>query len=292
MPSYYDIDTILAEEELLVVKPSFDFSLLAHLDPDSSHLQRRSRKRPRGDDDDGIEKDHDDNDTADNSNGGLPEGTKIKMPLWAVERWALLGFIRFPSLPRHYGRKMKERLEADPVSVDLRSKNEHYFQTGMLLVNLLLRASHVALRHSSASRRSRQSAAQNAHTIAMEQSAQQARMLQRCLLSTMMGRRLCRNFDWALSSLDSNGMEDDVSSHVNKLTELERNMFGRGVEASGAVGRWREFGCARMGISGVVLKMQQRNQQHSVQTAGAGKEEKPTKKRVVSPVGGEATRAF
>lgn len=164
----------------------------------------------------------------------------------------------------------------------------------MLLVNLLLRASHVALRHSSASRRSRQSAAQNAHTIAMEQSAQQARSLQRCLLSTMMGRRLCRNFDWALSSLDSNGMEDDVSSHVNKLTELERNMFVRGVEASGAVGRWREFGCSRMGISGVVLKMQQRQQQHGVQmTAGAGKEEnKQKKKRVVSPVGGEAMRAF
>jgi len=291
MPSYYDIDTILAEEELLVVKPSFDFSLLAHLDPDSSHLQRRSRKRPRGGDDDSD--DNSDNDTADNSNGGLPEGTKIKMPLWAVERWALLGFIRFPALPRHYGRKMKERLEADPISVDLRSKNEHYFQTGMLLVNLLLRASYVALRHSSASRRSRQSAAQNAHTIAMEQSAQQARMLQRCLLSTMMGRRLCRNFDWALSSLDSNGMEDDVSSHVNKLTELERNMFVRGVEASGAVGRWREFGCSRMGISAVVLKMQQRQQQHGVQmTAGDGKEEKPSKKRVVSPLGGDAMRAF
>ena len=178
-----------------------------------------------------------------------------------------------------------------------RSKNEHYFQTGMLLVNLLLRASHVALRHSSAgnSRRSRQSAAQNAHTLAMEQSALQARILQRCLLSTMMGRRLCRNFDWALSSLDSNGMEDDVSSHVNRLTELERNMFVRGVEASGAVSRWREFGCARMGVSGVVLKMRQRQQQHNVQMTGgvgAGKEERASKKRVVSPVGGEASRSF
>ena len=121
MPSYYDIDTILAEEELLVVKPSFDFSLLAHLDPDSAHLQqRRSRKRPRGDDDDDDTNDEAAKvDATDNSNG-LHEGTKIKMPLWAVERWALLGFIRFPSLPRHYGRKMKERLEADPVSVDLR----------------------------------------------------------------------------------------------------------------------------------------------------------------------------
>jgi hypothetical protein len=167
----------------------------------------------------------------------------------------------------------------------------------MLLVNLLLRASHVALRHSSAgnSRRSRQSAAQNAHTIAMEQSAQQARLLQRCLLSTMMGRRLCRNFDWALSSLDSNGMEDDVSSHVNRLTELERSMFVKGVEASGAVSRWREFGCSRMGVSGVVLKMQQRQHQHNFQTTygAAGEDErKSNKKRVVSPAGGVTGRAF
>jgi len=122
MPSYYDIDTILAEEELLVVKPSFDFSLLAHLDPDSSHQQLRrslSRKRPRGDDNDAAA-DNDNYNNYRNVSNGLPEGTKIKMPLWAVERWALLGFIRFPSLPRHYARKMKERLEADPTSVDLR----------------------------------------------------------------------------------------------------------------------------------------------------------------------------
>jgi hypothetical protein len=90
-------------------------------------------------------------------------------------------------------------------------------------------------------------------------------------------------------------MEDDVSSHVNRLTELERNMFVKGVEASGAVSRWREFGCSRMGVSGVVLKMQQRQQQHSVQMtahSATGKEERTSKKRVVSPVGGEAARAF
>jgi hypothetical protein len=89
-------------------------------------------------------------------------------------------------------------------------------------------------------------------------------------------------------------MEDDVSSHVNRLTELERNMFVKGVEASGAVSRWREFGCSRMGVSGVVLKMQQRQQQHGVQmTASAtGKELRTSKRRVISPVGGEAARAF
>ena len=68
----------------------FDFSHLAHLDPDS-----RTR-------------DH-----------FLPEASRIKMPLWAMDKWANLGFVRL-SLPRHYGRRARERLEADPGDADLR----------------------------------------------------------------------------------------------------------------------------------------------------------------------------
>ena len=61
----------------------------------------------------------------------------------------------------------------------------------------------------------------------------------------MMGERLVRNFDWTLSALDV--MEDDASSHVEKLSVLERRMWERGVESSGAVGRWREGGAGRIG---------------------------------------------
>ena len=132
MPSYYDIDTILAEEELVVVRPSFSFAHLAHLDPDANRLQQvnpLSRKRRR--DDDAKENiDSNSNHNADglsksksrgsNANHFLAEGTKIKLPLWAVDRWAMLGFVKIPTLPRHYGRRMKERLEADSVAVDLR----------------------------------------------------------------------------------------------------------------------------------------------------------------------------
>ena len=87
--SYYDIDTILAEEELVPCSTLFDFSYLSHLDPDlrGKHF--------------------------------LPEGSRIKMPIWAIEKWAMLGFVRL-SLPRHYGRKARERLEADAAEVDLR----------------------------------------------------------------------------------------------------------------------------------------------------------------------------
>lgn len=89
--SYYDIDAILAEEELIPCNTLFDFSHLAYLDPDHHRIPTHH----------------------------LPEGSKIKLPLWAIEKWAMLGFVRL-SLPRHYGRKARERLEADPADADLR----------------------------------------------------------------------------------------------------------------------------------------------------------------------------
>jgi hypothetical protein len=89
-PCYYDIDDILAQEELIPCTTLFDFSHLAQLDPDARHEKHY-----------------------------LPEGSRIKLPLWAMEKWAMLGFVRL-SLPRHYGRKARERLEADPADADLR----------------------------------------------------------------------------------------------------------------------------------------------------------------------------
>jgi GINS complex subunit 3 len=88
--SYYDIDAILAEEELLPCSTLFDFTYLAHLDPDLAEGEHF-----------------------------LPENSRVKIPLWAVEKWAVLGYVRL-QLPRHYGRKARERLEADPSEVDLR----------------------------------------------------------------------------------------------------------------------------------------------------------------------------
>eukprot|EP00571_Detonula_confervacea_P017778 CAMPEP_0172311880 /NCGR_PEP_ID=MMETSP1058-20130122/15910_1 /TAXON_ID=83371 /ORGANISM="Detonula confervacea, Strain CCMP 353" /LENGTH=246 /DNA_ID=CAMNT_0013025187 /DNA_START=75 /DNA_END=811 /DNA_ORIENTATION=- len=246
MPSYYDIDTILAEEELLTVKPKFAFAHLSHLDPDShrvaSSLNRKRRRSNDGEEDDGLNK-------PTSGKGGhysLPEGTKIKMPLWAMDRWAMLNFVKIPTLPRHYRQRMKERLEADPVGMNLSNKNEHYFLAGTLLTNLLLRTAHIHKRNSSTptSRRT-PSRATDAESLAMEQLSLTAKSLQHTLLTSMMGDRLCRNFDWTLSALDA--MEDDVSDWIVRLSVLERNMFGRGVEASGAVKTWREFGCGRMG---------------------------------------------
>ncbi len=107
--SYYDIEDILAEEELIPVNSLLDFNYLAHLDPD--YVNGRSCH------------DDDDNDNLPSLNKPqkryLKEGTKFKMPLWSIEKWAQVGFVKM-SLPKHYGKRARERLGADPVSVDMR----------------------------------------------------------------------------------------------------------------------------------------------------------------------------
>jgi hypothetical protein len=109
----------------------------------------------------------------------------------------------------------------------------------------------------------------------MENISLLATSLQQSLLTTMMGDRLCRNFDWTLSALDS--MEDDVSGHLLKLSVLEKSMFERGVEASGAVGEWREYGCSRMGVSVAVVKGKSMGRGLEMTTSGGGGENKKAK---------------
>lgn len=94
MSSYYDLDAILSEEELVPCWTNFDFSHLTHLDPDY-HV-----------------------DDAKTTNV-LAEGRKLKMPIWAMQKWGPMGYVKMV-LPRHYGRKAREKLEADPLQVDLR----------------------------------------------------------------------------------------------------------------------------------------------------------------------------
>ena len=93
MSSYYDLDAILSEEELVPCLTNFDFSYLATLDPDY----------------------HADDDTT----NVLAEKRKLKVPLWAMQKWGPLGYVKM-LLPRIYGRKAREKLQADPCQVDLR----------------------------------------------------------------------------------------------------------------------------------------------------------------------------
>lgn len=113
--SYYDIDAILAEEELIPCTTLFDFSHLAHLDPDGTHHHRRKQSSAAEENLDSSSKIK----SASTIEYFLPENSRIKIPLWAVEKWAMLGFVRL-QLPRHYGRRARERYEADPGEADLR----------------------------------------------------------------------------------------------------------------------------------------------------------------------------
>lgn len=89
MPGYYDIDTILAEEELIpTTTADFDFSYLSHLHPD----------RPAT---------------------GLPAGSKVQLPVWVAKVWAYQGYAKV-AMPKQYGRAVQERLAAEPTDVDLR----------------------------------------------------------------------------------------------------------------------------------------------------------------------------
>ena len=109
--SYYDIDEILAEEELIPVTNLIDFQYLAYLDPNCS--QRPIDKKSYTGTGDKARYKH----TSEQCY--LPEGTKFKMPLWSIVKWAELQFVQL-SLPSHYSHKARKRLEAEPAEVDLR----------------------------------------------------------------------------------------------------------------------------------------------------------------------------
>mmetsp|Transcript_989 Transcript_989/g.1627 ORF Transcript_989/g.1627 Transcript_989/m.1627 type:complete len:199 (-) Transcript_989:1255-1851(-) len=179
MSSYYNIDTILAEEELVPCTNLFDFSHLAYLDPDYVHTGRVSNDKG-GENQDGNSRKRKVPGNGLKRTSFLPEGSRIKMPLWAVDKWAMLGFVRV-SMPRHFNRRMREKLEADPATVDLRSRNDRFFMSGMLLVDLIERCSSVISAALTAAGR-RENNRRNAHAAAMALVTREAAELRRTLL--------------------------------------------------------------------------------------------------------------
>uniref|UniRef100_A0A7S2S5C2 DNA replication complex GINS protein PSF3 n=1 Tax=Eucampia antarctica TaxID=49252 RepID=A0A7S2S5C2_9STRA len=246
--SYYDIDDILAEDVLVPVINVVDFSHLAHLDPDYIHLPFRVAD---------VDEDENDNDEQKMEKARararqrrtqedyyLPEGSKIDMPLWAIEKWAMLGYIRV-SIPRHFGRKFRERLVADPVAVDLRNRNEHFFIAGTKIVDLIVRCSFA----SAAAASTRSNTAYTQHAAIMARVARDAQELKQTLLLTYTGQRLRQIFDWTLTLID-----DDVSSLTKKLTEMEMRLFAAGAAASNAAAMWKMHGSRRIIVSKAAIQ--------------------------------------
>mmetsp|Transcript_10568 Transcript_10568/g.14907 ORF Transcript_10568/g.14907 Transcript_10568/m.14907 type:complete len:291 (-) Transcript_10568:412-1284(-) len=242
--SYYDIESILAEEELIPVTNLFEFSHLAHLDPDYIHHRNTSPLASNDEINDTRRREIDGRDRSKrqslSNNHALHEGTKFKMPLWSIENWGELGFVRI-KLPRNFGRKSRERLEADPVSVNLRNISERYFLSGIILVNLVQKCSEKM------SRASRKNSRRDAHIS--EIMSRESVELKLSLLKTYTGARLRRTFDWTLSSID-----DDVSLYTCRLTEMELMLFQKGAAASHSHTMWKLYGSRKIIVSETAIR--------------------------------------
>lgn len=209
--SYYDIDEILAEEELIPVTSNFDFAYLAHLDPEYTHASHHVIGKK------GVK-------------NYLAEGTRFKMPLWSIQIWAEKSFITL-RIPKHYGKRIRERLDADPVSVDLRKRNERYYRSGMAIIRLI------------------HNCPQDNNNNNPTKLVQESTLLKKTLLESYTGTRLRRIFDWTLSSI-----EDDVSHYTKRLSQMELALFQRGAQASHAYSLWKSYGTRRIHVSETALR--------------------------------------
>lgn len=160
-----------------------------------------------------------------------------------------------------------------------------------MLVDLIERSSRRVAKAIAAtrSRNNRQAA----HTLALEQVSEEAQELRRILLKSYAGDRLRRSFDWALSS----GGDDDVSSYLCKLTEMEQRLFLEGASAIEKFDQWSIFGNRRLiswnynGNNNPMTPVAMTTTPVAVMTpggggsAGGGEQEETTTRRV-TPGGG------
>lgn len=240
MPSYYDIDAILAEEELVPCTPCFDFAFLAWLDPNQYNATSETRKRFR---------DGDNGSKRSSSSSTLSEGNKIHMPLWAIEKWSSLSFVRI-GIPRHFSRKAREKFMADPVHAPIRVTNDQYFFSAAILVQLIDRCNtkvQTDLRKANRSNgtgRMQNLQRRNQHAQAVQALYNESLDMRNDMLLLFSGSRLRCTLDWTMFT----SMEDDVSQQSFRLTEMERQLFVAGAAASKALYEWKNFrgGCSQV----------------------------------------------
>lgn len=246
MTSYYDIDDILAEEELIPCVTLFDFAHLSNLDPDHqvSH-SNFAKKRQRI----GRTQLNSGQMLTDRADTTLPEHARIKMPLWVIDQWATLGFVSI-GLPKHYRRSSRERIESEPSTVDLRSKSERYFLSGMLIVDLVGRcsrspaASISTIRGRNSRGNQQQQQRRNAHANSVALLSRKCYKLRKMLQITYSGERLRQTMDWTMNCID-----DDVSEYTRKLTTLERKLFDLGAVSSKDHFNWKIYGSKRINVN-------------------------------------------
>lgn len=132
-----------------------------------------------------------------------------------------------------------------------------------MLVDLIERSSTKVARAITSIPRWR-SARRLAHTQALEQVSEEARELKRTLIKMYSGERLRKVFDWSQSS---GGGDDDVSSYLSKLTEMERRLFYTGSSTLAALEEWKLFGNRRL-LSGPLVLATPASNKRPVVTPG------------------------
>ena len=175
----------------------------------------------------------------------LPQGHKIQMPLWSIDKWSTLSFVRL-GLPKHYTRKLRERLLADPIQVQLRLYNERYFLSASVLLNLI-ETCHAKIQAElrTASRGRTNLQRRNQHAQFIQLLRDEAKEVRRDTLILFTGTRLRCTVDWTMFT----SMEADVSHYMERLTETERQLFVAGAGSSKALYEWKNGGSGKRGSS-------------------------------------------
>ena len=86
-----------------------------------------------------------------------------------------------------------------------------------------------------------------AHRQALEALASEVQELRRTIIKLFAGERLRRIFDWSSSGMGAmDGNVDDVSSYLERLTAMERQLFYTGQNAVASFDDWKMFGNRRL----------------------------------------------
>lgn len=146
-----------------------------------------------------------------------------------------------------------------------RSKNERFYLSGHLLIDLIERSASAKKRGSKSSSAGRRSSAGGQLDAATAALLRDSLALRRTLVTTYAGERLRRILDWTLSSID-----DDVSAFTGRLTTLERQLFRRGAAAAAAHAAWKVGGSRRIAVSGMALRSAAMGQRAAMLAAAGG----------------------
>lgn len=125
--SYWSISDILADSSRIPCTFNLDVPNLSHLRGDSSvdsqmHHQQSSQASSSSS-------------SVDASSDTIREKSRLELPFWLAEMLALNDIVA-PSLPRPYSQRVRNALNADASSVQLRSQANWWYALGVRLASL------------------------------------------------------------------------------------------------------------------------------------------------------------